>query len=1005
MSMEAISSTATTDFLAEGGELGALMRGHDWSTSPLGTPAHWPQSLKTADRIMLNSSYPMFVRWGEELITLYNDAFVSVLGQRHPSALGRPAREVWYEIWDLIGAQSDLILKEGKASWHDKVLLIMERNGYPEETYFTFSHSPNPEDDGGIGGEICACKEDPALIVGQSRLKMLRKLAERTAEEAKTAEDVCNIAASILADYPNDIPCALLYLLDEDQRQAQLAGSTRLAVGGPASPAVVALDGGDTPWPLRSVLDTRKPQTVDRLSERFGPLPGGAWPESPTQAWIMPLAKPGHKRLAGLLIAAVSPRLPFTEDYQGILALTAGRAGTLTETQREFIQTLRRNALRLQRLVNALLDFARVESERTEASYEPVDLATFTRELVSAFASATERAGLRLTIDCPRLDQPIYVDPDMWEKIVLNLVSNAFKFTFEGGITVSLRLADGCTLHIDSELGKGSAFTVSLPTGLAHLPKERISAPRSLPSTANGAAPYVEEALRWLPDFPDTHEMPTSSPDAAASRERILIVDDNADMRAYLRRLLGPHWAVETADHGAQALESVLATPPDLIISDVMMPGKDGLELVRSLRADPPTAGIPVILLSARTGEEAQVSAMRAGADDYIVKPFSARELLARVATRLEIARVRRESMRRITNILESIGDELQMIDDEWRYTYFNAAARRALTEQGIDAQALLGKHIFDKTKPNQHEQKTGRTISRAMHERAAIDVDTYDEARKRWHYVRVYPMPEDGVAIFVQDITARKRTGVALRDSEERMRLAMEAANDFTWEVDVATRENTYSANVEKVLGFTLKPRAKDNALLVHPEDRDAIRTQYHRALQGEENYDVEYRFVNPHSGDIVWVRVQGHLTCDVQAKKARFLGITQNITERKRTEARYAFLLLLEDSMRAITRPSEICATAACLLCKELNADRVIYAEVAPDQNTCMVISEHPALTQAAAVHRLADFGDSLHKQLVTGKPVICHGAAGETCPALCAGEDNEFTGVVAYVAMPLC
>src|SRR3569833_2027207 len=580
MSMEAISSTATTDFLAEGGELGALMRGHDWSTSPLGTPAHWPQSLKTADRIMLNSSYPMFVRWGEELITLYNDAFVSVLGQRHPSALGRPAREVWYEIWDLIGAQSDLILKEGKASWHDKVLLIMERNGYPEETYFTFSHSPNPEDDGGIGGEICACKEDPALIVGQSRLKMLRKLAERTAEEAKTAEDVCNIAASILADYPNDIPCALLYLLDEDQRQAQLAGSTRLAVGGPASPAVVALDGGDTPWPLRSVLDTRKPQTVDRLSERFGPLPGGAWPESPTQAWIMPLAKPGHKRLAGLLIAAVSPRLPFTEDYQGILALTAGRAGTLTETQREFIQTLRRNALRLQRLVNALLDFARVEAERTEASYEPVDLATFTRELVSAFASATERAGLRLTIDCPRLDQPIYVDPDMWEKIVLNLVSNAFKFTFEGGITVSLRLADGCavlrvedtgtgiapdelprvferfhrvpgararthegagiglalvqelvrlhggTLHIDSELGKGSAFTVSLPTGLAHLPKERISAPRSLPSTANGAAPYVEEALRWLPDFPDTHEMPTSSPDAAASRERILIVDD-----------------------------------------------------------------------------------------------------------------------------------------------------------------------------------------------------------------------------------------------------------------------------------------------------------------------------------------------------------------------------------------------------------------------------------------------------------------------------------------------
>src|SRR3569832_884764 len=336
MSMEAISSMATTDFLADGGELGALMRDYDWSTSPLGPPAHWPQSLKIAVRIMLSSRYPMRVWWGEERINLYNDAYVSVLGQRHPWALGRPAREVWYEIWALVGAQSDLILNEVKASWHVMVLLIMERNGYPEETYFTFSHSPIPDDDGGIGGVFCACTEDTAQIVGQRRLKMLRQLAERTAEEAKTAEDVCNIAASILADYPNDIPCALLFLLVEDQRQAQLAGSTRLAVGGPASPAVIAMAGGDTPWPLRSVLDTRKPQTVDRLSERFGPLPGGAWPESPTQAWILPLAKPGHKRLAGFLIAAVSPRLPFTEDYQGFLELTAGHVATAIGNARAY---------------------------------------------------------------------------------------------------------------------------------------------------------------------------------------------------------------------------------------------------------------------------------------------------------------------------------------------------------------------------------------------------------------------------------------------------------------------------------------------------------------------------------------------------------------------------------------------------------------------------------------------------------------------------------------------
>jgi signal transduction histidine kinase len=379
----------------------------------------------------------------------------------------------------------------------------------------------------------------------------------------------------------------------------------------------------------------------------------------------------------------------------------------LSTSNGERLELVHRNSLRLLKLVNTLLDFSRIEAGRIQASYEPTDLAFMTAELASVFRAAIERAEMKLVIDCVPLREPVYVDREMWEKIVLNLISNAFKFTFEGEIEVSWRAAGemaeltvrdtgtgipahelphlfdrfhrvdsargrsyegsgiglalvqglaklhGGNVRVESEVGHGSSFVVSIPLGKSHLPADRIKAERTIDSTGLRSDAYVAEVLRWLPDASSTGQTPDvsadvrrkSPPHSGRKAQRILLADDNADMRDYVRRFLGESgYEVETAADGLAALGAAQARKPDLIVTDVMMPGLDGFELLRELRSDATLGALPIILLSARAGEEARNEGMHAGADDYLIKPFSARELLARIESHLKMARFRHET-------------------------------------------------------------------------------------------------------------------------------------------------------------------------------------------------------------------------------------------------------------------------------------------------------------------------------------------------------------------------
>ncbi|MDI1478209.1 ATP-binding protein [Polyangium sp. y55x31] len=533
-------------------------------------------------------------------------------------------------------------------------------------------------------------------------------------------------------------------------------------------------------------------------------------------------------------------RTPLTLMLGPVDELLRGAHGGLDDEQRREIEVVRRNARRLLKLVNTLLDFSRIEAARLEVAYEPTDLATLTAELANTFRSVVERAGLELVVDCPRLPEPVYVDREMWEKIVLNLVSNAFKFTFEGTIEVSLRWAGDCvklsvrdtgtgipeeeqprlferfhrvqrargrtfegsgiglalvrelvgfhkgTVSVTSTVGRGSTFTVSIPAGAAHLPAERVGAERELGLSVTNAAAFVEEAEHWIAaPVRVASEGPPSvqHPAPGGDRARVLLAEDNADMQRYIRRLLEPYHDVEAVSDGLAALSHARAHVPDLILTDVMMPGLDGCALVRELRADPRTQTIPVVMLSARASESARVEGAALGADDYLVKPFSPRELLARVEARIELSRLRRqvaketerlrESEQRFRTLADNAPVIIWMTDATGACHYINATWKRIT---GQSEEEALGTGWLDLLHP-EDGLRVGKIFESAVAAHEPFDFEyrlRMPDGSYRWFLDYGIPRRgEDGSFLghigSCTDITARKQAEEMQAEADRR--------------------------------------------------------------------------------------------------------------------------------------------------------------------------------------------------------------------------------------------
>ncbi len=898
-------------FLAGGGEMGERTRAFDWSGTPLGAVERWSPALRMMVRLMLANRLPMLLWWGPEYTCLYNDPYRPVLGNKHPWALGQPVSECWKEIWDVLKPLIDTPFYGGPATWDEDILLELNRHGYIEETHFTIAYSPVPDESvtSGIGGVLATIHEITEKVVGERRMIALRDLGTRSAE-AKTAEAACVVAAATLEAHPKDVPFALFYLTDSEGTHAHLTATTGTIGSEDVAPSVILMDRNDgKSWPLAAAKQSMQPQVATDLDSHFLALPPGPWSDPPNTAVVLPIGSGKRHEPVGFLIVGVSSRLQLDDAYQGFLDLAVTQVATaiasarayeeekrraealaeldrakttffsnvshefrtpltlilgplddvISETtdrqQRDRLLTLKRNALRLQKLVNALLDFSRLEAGRVQARYQPTDLATLTSDLASNFRSACEKAGLEFRVYCPPLPEPVYVDREMWEKIVLNLLSNAFKFTLRGGIQVTLsssgqqaelRVQDtgvgipddqlpkvferfhrvegitgrsqegsgiglalvrelarlhGGEVSVESEVGRGTSFVVTIPFGLGHLPEKRLAAPAAADSSAVRATHYVEEVLRWLPDTEATasseiimdapFELVTPTERTSAEKPRILVADDNADMRQYLRSLLAVQYDVEAVADGQSALESAKRSPPELILTDVMMPALDGFELLRQLRSDPQTASIPVIMLSARAGEESRSEGMEAGADDYLVKPFGARELLARVTAHLQIAQLRQQANQSLKAQREELREAQRVAHiGSWRWdskTDASTGSDELYRIYGLDPETQTLPDFKDQDTqfyPHDEWLRLNDAVQESLRTGIGyeLDVKAIRNDGPIWITARSEVVKNEGGEVVglrgtVQDITARKRVEEALRQSEERMRLLWEAA------------------------------------------------------------------------------------------------------------------------------------------------------------------------------------------------------------------------------------
>ncbi|HEY1043895.1 MAG TPA: ATP-binding protein [Telluria sp.] len=1006
---------APAPWFAGEGEMVERVNALDWAATPAGPVESWPDSIRTAVSIALNSTFQLVVLAGRDLVYIYNDASISIFGAKHPWALGRPTHEVWGEIWPTIGPMLHSVLDTGRALRYDDLLLVLNRHGFDEEAYFTFSYSPVREADGEIVGLFLSVLETTERYINERRMRTLAELAARVA--AERGETAYSLIADTLEANRDDVPSAALFLCEREGKLARRAFVRGTACSHCHWDDVVL--GAGNPHPVAQAAATGRMEVFDTARLYADGAGSAPCPGMPARCVALPLMLPGRGLPSGVLVLGVNPRKALDEPYSAFLKLAAGHVatavanaeaarlerdrlealaqldlsksaflanashelrtpltliegplGTLLEDPaeqlsagaRESLQMARRNTARMKVLVDSLLDFARLEAGRMEAQLEPVDLGELTCELASLFRSGFAAAGIAFEVDAGPGAVLTMVDSAMWEKIVINLLSNALKYTPEGKVGLTLRRRDGAialavrdtgigiapddlphvtdrffrgrqpgarapaagtglglamvselarlhggSLSIESKQGQGTVVTVLVPDRAQRSVQRRAPGLDALNQSAFASSSLSQASQPRVARGDDGQHLA-----GAGESFKVVVIDDNEDILRYIERLLHDVAVVTSAGSAADGLEAIRSIRPDLVLLDVMMPGVDGFELLGRLRADPAIQSVSVIVLSAHAGEHARLDAMAAGADDYLPKPFSGRELVATVRSHFKLARLRRAALERegvllseignirsgMQSLIEGTSDAYVHIGHDLRIRATNDAWAQLA---GRPKAAIIGMP-YEEVRPDAPQALAA--FRQALETQRITGVEYQHEASGRWFSVRCYPT-SDGVIGLGNDITARKQQESDLRlahdELEERVRERtsdLNAANEVLKALfdraPAAVAMMDLDGNIlrsnqafSRLVGYSeAELRGQTLEGITDPDDFARGRSMVRAMLEGQiATFDIEVRY-RCKNGQAIWAdKFVGTIPGD--DGRPRFLvKIVQDITDRKRAE-----------------------------------------------------------------------------------------------------------------------
>ncbi|GAA2741242.1 hypothetical protein GCM10009868_06840 [Terrabacter aerolatus] len=836
----------------------------DWSATSLGAVESWPANLRILVDVCLSSRFPMLVCWGPDLLMIYNDGYRTLLGEsKHPGAWGRAVRDVWPEVWDVIGPMFAGVTGGGPATWVEDELLVVDRSGYLEEAYFTWSYGAVHDDSGAVVGVLNVATETTAKVVAERRADVASRLFASLAD-AENAEDVRRRALEVLrSDVHDHLESEVRWYAPGDPAPETLDDEGRTVHVVPVvEPGLLE--------PTAHLLLTENPRrTWDPQLQIYAEL--CASHVAMALSGIRRLQEERHRSeaLAELDVAKSDFFANVSHELRTPLTLIAGpvqdalAADGLDPEQRQRFELIRRNTDRLAGLVDRILDLTRVEAGAVEPHWVAADVEELTTGIAANFRPAIERTGLEFEVVCDELDHEAYVDVDMFERIVLNLLSNALKFTARGRISLHLggtdtgfavsvadtgigiaekdldlvfdrfrqldrgddrrsregagiglslvrQLVDllGGRVAVQSRQGRGSTFTVSFPWGR---PAERAALRPSI--TPRSAESFIHEASSWVVRDSVAAEMqastgetrvpgptsPATRPDGV--RPTLLVVEDNHDMRDYISRHCVVDYDVVSVRDGVEALEHLRDRRPSIVLADVMMPRMDGLTLVREIRADANLRDLPVVLLSARAGVEASTTGLLEGADDYVVKPFQPEELRARLAANLVRARSRSRDAAWLRAILGAIQEPFVVVDGDGQVVQVNDVFTRTFGWSIADG-PLVPPYpwwIPESESPDEHLQHRRRM--ELLQSGRPVEHDRYRILRRGGGeaWVHVRSASVPGTAEHDGFVIVVVRDETRERESRMRRELAARIA------VDLATADDLDQVLGTAVTGFTV--------------------------------------------------------------------------------------------------------------------------------------------------------------------------------------------------------